>query len=771
MMYQEITKEEFSKHLIKMRTRRNIEIFFDLETLQYNEKEGRKKPTKFKNSIYSLAISYFYNDVLYIVLYPSFKGFFETIFTTYQKWKTLPSFELIAHNNNKYDNHFLRQELIEEYDIEYRNQFLNNSIESGNVGSIKIGDLTKEEVNKGVMLEKRVKSKNNLELTIYKNNIKFYTTDNYMKTNTSIDTLGKKLLKLNLITDEELKTDFNYTRYHREEDLTDFEVKEYSREVFYNLDEDERKYIVNDVVILAYSVIHFSKLFKGFDYEKITFTSNILETYNQNDLTSYQLLKKVGKGRNELPINYTDYKFNNQNFYDYLKSFYNGGLNFYNFKYIGQIIEEDVFGMDINSSYPYIMHKKKIPTYLKSFKEFEFEEEINIRDIEKQKDTYTLYRMSKLAFDDLIITRIKSKVIKQILVKYYSNTETININSYTLKMIENITDLKIDRLKVFSYVTFKCEYFGGNNILEDYYRIKTQGQNKYKLNMDSLYNIYETDIENKEVYSDEEIDISKVNLNGLYGIPALRPYFNLFRWRGGKLVNVENGFMNSQRNILFSIFVTSGSLYNLLDPLSYLTDEEIDDNFLYCDTDSLYWKKKITHKFPSDLFDPNNLGKWDVQNEIIDKFYTLNHKKYAYLEDGEITVKAGGIPNEAFDRDLDFKTFIDTQFCHGVTIKNTKGIYNEQGTISIYESETLLELGKPYRNFAHDPDYTNKKEKLFKLVKEELEENDEDGLYIESNIGTFSITELYPVIHEVDSKRPLDYLMLKESFIYDRLQV
>ena len=45
-------------------------------------------------------------------------------------------------------------------------------------------------------------------------------------------------------------------------------------------------------------------------------------------------------------IRYTDYKFSNQNFYDYLKPFYRGGLNFYNQFYVGKIISDGVFSMD-----------------------------------------------------------------------------------------------------------------------------------------------------------------------------------------------------------------------------------------------------------------------------------------------------------------------------------------------------------------------------------------------------------------------------------------
>src|SRR5699024_226261 len=229
---------------------------------------------------------------------------------------------------------------------------------------------------------------------------------------------------------------------------------------------------------------------------------NILESYNTNNLTSFQLLNRIGQGKEKREIRYTDYQFSNQNFYDYLKPFYRGGLNFYNQFFIGKIIG-NVFGMDIHSSYPYAMHNFKIPTYIKDYEEHEKPKEVNIN---YSDDEYSLFQISKETFDHMILDQIDSVILRQILVKYYSTNDFNN-----------------------------------------------------------TYDIQKTEQENDVIYSREEIDNSKVNLNGLYGIPALRPYFNLFRKDNeGEYYNVENGHKNAERNIVFSIFVTSVSLWNLL---------------------------------------------------------------------------------------------------------------------------------------------------------------------------------------------------------------
>src|SRR5699024_1464042 len=350
--------KEFKNFLLKNRKEKQIRIFFDIETLQYNEDEGRIKPTEYKNVTYSFAISYYDERELKINIFPSSKIFFDIILETYSKWKVLPKFELIAHNNNKYDNHYLRHDLLYFYEAEVRNIYLRSATKKGNILTHKKKDIKKHE-KKSLILEKRIKSSNNLELVFYLNGIEFYTTDNFVKTNSSIETLGKKLLREGLINEENLKTDYNYTKYNKDYDMTNYEAYKYAEKVFKNLTQDELTYIENDVIILAESVMQYTKIFKGFNYSSITFTSNILKYYNDNHKTSYQLLKSVGEGKDKLHLRYTSYQFGNENFYDYLKSFYAGGLNFYNDDIVGKIQYEKSISMDINSSYPFVMHNFK----------------------------------------------------------------------------------------------------------------------------------------------------------------------------------------------------------------------------------------------------------------------------------------------------------------------------------------------------------------------------------------------------------------------------
>lgn len=753
---------------------KEITLFFDIETLQYNEANGRKRPSEFKNMTYSVAISWMNGEEVEEEIFPSFKEPMDLIINQYRHQKKKPTINLNAHNTNKYDNHFFRKDLVYYYpQMKIENFWLATSNEAGNIDTYKIKDLSTIQKVKGIILEKRIKSSINLELTFYLEGIKFYTTDNWVKSHSSIKMLGEKMLKLGVVTEDELKTDFDYVKYNREEDMSELEARIYARSVFDQLSKEELVYIRNDVILLAKSVYYYSELFKGFDYSKMTFTSNILDSYNTNDLTSFQLLNRIGKGKDKIEIRYTDYKFASMNFYDYLKVFYRGGLNFYNYVYISQTITTGVFGMDINSSYPFAMHKFKIPTYVKDYEEHETPTNV---PISYSDDEFTLFQLSKETFDYYILEKIESVVLKQILVKYYTTNDFININTYTFKMIENITGLHFDSIPAFSRVTFETRLFGSRQQLEDFYFVKTQGKQEKKVIFNSPYDITLTDEVNTEIYSSEEIDSSKVNLNGVYGIPALRPYFNLFRKKEDGYVNIENGHKNAERNIVFSIFVTAVSLWNLLDPLKYLTQREIDQNLLYIDTDSLYMKKEIQHKLSADLFHPFHLGKWDLEHDNIVNFNVLNHKKYAFEEWNhkkqkmEITVRSGGISHASFNLDMSFQEFVKTQFSHGCKITNNKSIYNNDGTISIYPSVTELESGKGYRIRTDSKLYDQMKKNMLTQIRESLDEFTSDVLYVESVLGTFSLSDIFPVTHEVETKDDLVFLEIKQEKIRRKIE-
>lgn len=748
----------------KAKGQKTLTLYWDIETLTYNKKAGRIKPTHYKNVVYSVAVGWNNKGVIDVEVFPSFKAFFDA-FLEYASYtdtinKSKTTIEMIAHNCNKYDNHFLKHDLLYLYDDMYcENLFMKSAETNEDTVNMKEAKLVSKEVD--VILEKRVKSSINLDLLFFLKGFKFKVIDNFMKTTASIATLGKKLKDSGYLTDDELKTDFQYDIFDIDKDMTETQAHDYALKCFNKLDNDQMTYIHNDVIILGQSHIHYSELFPGFDYSKMTFSVNILDSYLNNETTRFQLLNQKGKEK----ISYTDYTFFNMNLYDYIKGFYRGGLNMYNPKYLATVIDEPCFSIDLNSSYPYVMYHEKIPTYLSDFDEYETETRV-YTDLDN-RDIFTLYKMDKQSFNLDILLKIKSKTVKQMIVKYYNNDKDfINLNTNTLRLIQDLGGVDCSEINVFSYLTFDCEYFGARDIIFDNYFIKTQGKLKNKIVMQSPYEYHITDEINDTLYSQEEILLSKTILNGLYGIPALRSHFNLFRLdENGQLYNMINGYKNSERNILFSTFVTSQSLYNLLEPLQYLTHDEIDSHFIYCDTDSLYLKSDIKHKIPDTLFDPISLGKWDVENEHIEKMYVLNHKKYAYVSDNKIHVASAGIPQDAFNLNQTFDDFIKNDFHENAIIYNNKSIYNEQGTISIYPSKTYIEKGDDYsERFKTQLD--DKREIMFEQIRNDYDPSQEnDFLYIESEIGAFSMLDVFPVTHPIDHATDIETLWLQHRRI------
>ena len=754
--------KQYVKEHVKDKT---IRLYFDIETYQYNQEAGKVNPSAFKNAVYSVAVSYFHHDDLHIDLFPNFYEFFEAIFSITNQVKTKPSFILTAHNGNKYDNHYLRLDLMYYYNLPIENLFINQGIDEANIEALKLKQIQKADKDTGIILEKRVKSQNNLELTIYKYGVRFDTEDSLMKMNMSLDKVGKKLFDNGYITKDEMKTDFDYTKYNLDDDLTDNQAKLYALEIFQGLDDDQLTYIRNDVILLGQAVKHYSDIFYGFDYSKMTFTANIADYYNTNSLTSFQLFNKVGQGRDTIHLKYTDYEFDGINFYDYLKPFYRGGLNFYNDTYLDTIIYDKVFAIDINSSYPYAMYGFKIPTFLKNHQSFNGIETMTKLTLDND-NIYQLFKMTKQTFDMQVLAFVKSKIVRQMLVKYYTTLDGyININTYTIKMINEVCHLNIKQLNVLSILTYDCVMFGSRDEISHNYYIKEQGKNKFKLDYQNPFSIKQTTEHNTEnVYSDEEVMNSKVLLNGLYGIPALRPYFNVFRYDGAGYYNVPNGMKNNERNIVFSIFVTSVSLWNLLQPFKYLTAAEIDENFLYCDTDSMYIKKKVKDKISNELYHDFHLGKWSYDAETIDKFVIINHKKYAYEFEGKIKVRSAGIPDEAFDKTVTFEQFVEKQFSVGVKVKNTSSILNKQGVVSIYEKMTELKQGGTYIDYAYNPERDIEVQNMIDEISNQWDGNQEQGLYIESVYGDFSFDELYPVTHD-EQDRSLQYYMIEQNHV------
>lgn len=614
------------------------------------------------------------------------------------------------------------------------------------------------------ILEKRVKGMSHNTFSAVIGDLQIDTVDTVLKTGCSLKTVGQMLLASKCITKDKLKTNFNYEKYHFEEDMTELEVNSKVLDIFNNLDENEWIYIANDTYILSSLRRDFSTIFPGFDYKKQTKTQNIINAYKKNELAEYQILGKITKQNKTslkpdiYEVNYSDYNVQGENLAKIIQSFYKGGLNFYNQDYLGKILTGEFISFDINSSYPSIMYEFPMPFLIRDHYEYPCIKKINTNIYEE----FTLYKISKEVFNRLIELS-KSRIVKQMLTKYFRvEGNFVYLTSWTFKMLKENFHIEVPEIECEQWYEFSVEYFGARDAITDFYFTKTQGKSKYVVEFidnNPMNIVVHKDQLNDKVFTKPLIDVAKVNLNGIYGAPALKPAYSIgYRDEDGFLHVERNGYLNTERNALTSVFTTGGALWRLTQPLKYLTSFEIDDAFLYCDTDSLYMKRYILPKLPKEMFHPLNLGSWDIEHNIINKFYVLNHKKYAFQDDEEINkdkkspnynpngivFHCGGVPEESFDIDMNFEDFINTQFHQGCVLSTVRSIMTNEETIVIYESETKLDKGVNYPT-----NYTDEDEILDKLIKEDIREclkneDDNDILYIEYSLGSMSFKDIYP---------------------------
>lgn len=740
---------ELLNYLKKLKGVKSIQLFCDIETLTVNKEAGREKPSKYHSYTYSLAIAYFKDDDTFptVAVFNNFSDFFEQVKD--KKIRKSLQFEMIFHNGEKFDNHFAIEEISKHFNLPIFNEYNKSLNNEANEGNESLSNIDTETKKHGCILESRIKSSNNVSVKAFIHGRKIVFTDSFKKMNTSIKVLGNMLLNNHLITEEYLKTDFDYQAFDKDYNMSENDIPSYVKHCFESLNEQQLIYIRNDVIILALGVRHYQKLFYGFDFSKMTFTQNIKEEYSQyNKLAEFQLLKTDGRF-SHLVLN--DYNVCGMSGFDYFRSYYKGGLNLYNDKFIGRIINREGFSIDLNSSYPTVMYKEKLPTYLIAFNDKQSKQTFDYFN----DDIFSFFTMSINNANEQILSHIKSRVIKQAIVKYYnSKNGLVYLNTVFLRLLEKITKHQYTSLTCESVAVFRTEYFGARDVIAKNYFIKTQGKMKNKLDceMETInpLDIKMTDTPKPDKYnfSDEMVAGSKVLLNGIYGVPALRIHFDYFKRFGNEFKNVKDGFTNKERNIVFSAGVTAYAFHNLLSPLQYLEPNEIDEYFWYADTDSLYMDKRALAKFPKSMFHKMNLGAWDIEHENITKFYAFNHKKYCLYDNG-IVVRAGGISKELIKEWIkrsndSFEFFVNTFFTDGVIVQSTRSIRNEINTISIYESQAMLEKGQKYQN-NYSQDSEDKLNKIKETVRDEIIHQDSELLlYVETPFGSIGINDLTP---------------------------
>lgn len=706
---------------VQIMSRRKVKnVYFDIETLQYNT--ATKKPSDRKVIEYVCTMIIEDGEKLIKINFKSIKEMLDYLLLLgYKRYK------LIAHNGGRYDFHFLRKTLIDYYGMETRNKYQRNAENH-------TFQTTKKELGKeDYMLESRVKAKTNLDLDFKINGIEFVTEDSYPKFQASIATLGKLLFHHGVIGEEGEKLDYDYTRYDLTIDLTDLKARQYANLVYNSLPPHALDYVGNDTNILYLAYKNYNVLFPEFDIKKMSLSQNILQAYNKNQLSDLQLMNTVKIKKEPHKLNYGDYNFFDRNLYDYIHRFYKGGLNVYNDRYVGKIVN-DIVHFDLNSSYPNVMANEVLPTYIvDAFQEC---------NLEINKQFYYMIEIERNEFYKLL-AKISSVQIRKFLNKYFNNAyDCVYLSTPHLQLLEKMINESINSLHVKSGLKWIARPFGARKILQGFYKRKTDGK--------------------KQGLSYGEIYVTKVCLNGIYGIPALRARFNLFEWNGHEYQNEINGFKNRERNIAFASAVTAYAIRNLLDPLTNNV-KGIDNGFIYADTDSIFCKRKYFETIKDKTkFDKYELGAWDIEHDCIKKMSVLNHKKYCLLnKNDEIEVHCGGIPLDTFNLNMSFENFVKTQFSDGVEMLVKKHSYTKTGTIAIFNALTTLKQGTKYLN---PNDIKSRLCYNLSMVvgNEKYTDTDDKGgvLYIETPYGSCGLNDLNPVVRKANGL-PIENIIMK----------
>lgn len=748
------TYDDFMRYIKRKRVH---EFDADIETFKYNTCMQNIRPTLMKSRMFSFCVSFYEKEgePIYTVLFPSFSYFLRVIrkhaSSSVSNRIRRKRIKLNIQNGNKFDNHFIAKEIYDNFHAKAYN--LDSDKSKLTVRTARKNRLGSEE---NYLIENRVKGMSHCSFEGVIDGVEITTVDTLLKIGCSLDTVGKMLLAAGLATEDQLKTTFDYEKFQFDYDLTDEQALIQAMKFYEELTEKELIYIQNDTILLSLLRMHFDKVFKGFKYSKKTKTQNIIEAYTVNELARYQILGKVKHGKNTYNLNYSEYQVDNENFADIVQRFYKGGLNFYNQKYLGKLLTYLMISFDINSSYPSILYEFKLPYLLEDYGTGK-----QRRKVKYDMDhVFCMYQITKGTFNK-IMRKLTSRVARQMLVKYFRTTdEFVYITSWTFKMLSENFKLHLTEIDCVKWFEFSVRSFGANEVLTDFYFTKTQGKSKTKVEFvdNKPTNIIFTNEPSERVFSKPEIDISKVNLNGIYGAPALRPTYSIgYRDEEDNLKIMRNGWLNTERNAMTSVFTTGGALWRLTQPFKYLTPEEIDDYFVYCDTDSLYMKKECLAKIDKSIFHQANLGSWDIEHEEINKFYVLNHKKYVLQDDDMINTdkqdekynpygisfRCGGIPESAFDINMPFDEFVHTQFSKGCRIPNNKSVFTKERTVVIYRSTTELDLGNEYPEFYKREDDELYQE-IIENVRQDLSEaDDSDVLYIETHLGALAIKDVF----------------------------
>ena len=361
------------------------------------------------------------------------------------------------------------------------------------------------------------------------------------------------------------------------------------------LPEEEIKYITNDVRIMVELIKYLQE--KG--VKGITMSSSAYKNWQQDKyMLSHNDMKKDS----------------NEEIVEIVRKSYRGGITKVNQKYAG-IEFNDVISFDVNSLYPSVMYENPMPIGEgKIYKSVE----------EGRKDNRHLFII--VAF----VQYAKVRTGQHAFIGNNSGFSYARKYSYDDELQNKMLYLWLDEFNLFKLVydaQFEILKVVGwkkaNNVFTNY--------------IDRWYKVKEN------ARNDVERSLAKLMLNSLYG------KFGMNDSRITKLpVAIDD-------KIIYHT-TENNTTYYYKEVASYITSKarcklasfmnRCGDNFLYCDTDSVYY---IGHEIPDifkDVVDPKKLGYWKYEGHYT-RFKALKAKCYLkQLDDGTIERRIAGCPKE-----------------------------------------------------------------------------------------------------------------------------
>lgn len=352
---------------------------------------------------------------------------------------------------------------------------------------------------------------------------------------------------------------------------------------------------------------------------------------------------------------------------------YRGGICIVNSKYQNKIISKQVYKYDVNSMYPYIM--STMADFSGCPKEMQYSEYLKIKD----KENYIVI---------CCVSSLYGELLKDKIPIYYCHMN----KEYTAYPFFEEQD---KQYYIFEEELKELSYWYDLHIVIDKVIIMRKCENIYfKRFVEKFYKKREETKQKGDIVGNQN---TKLILNSAYGKIAENPR----RLRTHREINDRNFVslihdyyeINTKTilNVIQGAYVTSLARTYLLQMIRTICKENVRDNFIYCDTDSIHTFNSYEHTHATRLGALDCEGVYNYCKYIAPKtYFNVLH------ENGEIKDKyfvAKGIPSRSIHDAVKNKNIeeINEIFAVGKYFNCLLGLNLQGGKALIPHSKTICD--------------------------------------------------------------------------------